>query len=83
MAISIMKVVLGSSLVLLVRPNVGAFARIMQEKKGWRPTASVSIESLESYKVWLLQSGQKEVSGKRLWLVLADVNRRLDVLKYG
>jgi hypothetical protein len=82
MAISIMKVVLGSSLVLLVRPNVGAFARVMQAKKGWRPTATVSVSSLESYRVWLL-SGQKEVTGKRLVLILADVNRRIDVLTHG
>jgi hypothetical protein len=82
MAISIMKVVLGSSLVLLVRPNVGDFGVVMNDKKGWRPTATVSVQALETYKAWLL-SGQTEVSGKRLWLILSDVNRRLDVLKYG
>jgi len=54
----------------------------MSDKKGWRPTLSNDLVQLEAYRVWLLE-GQKDISGRQLVVLLAEVNRRIDLLTYG
>jgi hypothetical protein len=60
----------------------GIMEYAMSDKKGWRPTLSNDLVQLEAYRVWLLE-GQKDISGRQLVVLLAEVNRRIDLLTYG